>query len=254
MIKTMENRSSPPTRLGQDTILEAVFEVRFSSTQDAAGDLFPGLFKAEFGSRFESVTRLPAADLPRSLLASDKNLIYTPLHVLRGKDELLQVGHQVVTYGAEQPYIGWAKFKPKIEGIIAALRRTGLVNQVERFSLKYVNLIPENLAEPQLQAVNIKIQTGNFRFQENGFMLRMEAEIDAHACIVTVRPKAKFLIVSSSETLSGLLLDIDIICQKPPSNFWDDFSNLIENTHNIEKTIFFDLLAADVLTKLKPEW
>jgi uncharacterized protein (TIGR04255 family) len=148
-----------PEKLGRDTIIEALFELRFSSTNESVADILPGLLYPHIRDEFPKIERLGVSQLPVSLLQNDSNFRYAPYYKLSGDHYYIQVGKHVFSIGCPRPYSGWPEFRSKIHALVGLLRDTGLIDSIERFSIKYTNLIPEP-SDFSLAQLNVNFRTG----------------------------------------------------------------------------------------------
>ena len=148
-----------PTTLGKSPLLEALFEIRFQASRPAAGDLLPGILFSALQGQYPDVISLPLARVPRDLRENDVNFLYQPSHQLVGKNSSIQIGDRVLAL-AVQIYPGWSEFKMQAEQLVGSGEKTGLIENVERYSFRYINVIPVQEGQPQLQSLNAKIELG----------------------------------------------------------------------------------------------
>jgi len=130
-----------PARLKKEPLLEAVWEIRFDAVKAPVADLLPGILYKTFAGKFSSVTRLPFADLPAVAFEHDPNLRYAPKIRLEAGNQTVQIGEHMVSLNCRRPYSGWAQFYRDITELAKVVQETGLIERLERFSLKYIDLI-----------------------------------------------------------------------------------------------------------------
>ena len=53
-----------PVKLNKDTIVEALFEIRFNSSKGSIADLLPGLLFGSIANEFPTIEKLPITNLP----------------------------------------------------------------------------------------------------------------------------------------------------------------------------------------------
>ena len=135
----MKNRI--PVRLRKEPLLEAIWEIRFSGAKPLVADLLPGMLFKSFPGKYDTAFRLPGADIPAPVVEHDPNLRYAPKIRLEGANQAVLIGDRVVSLSCRRPYSGWAKFSDDIRELAEAVQETGLVDRLERFSLKYIDLI-----------------------------------------------------------------------------------------------------------------
>jgi uncharacterized protein (TIGR04255 family) len=242
-----------PTKLEEDPILEAVFELRFQAMTTSAADLLPGILYNAVRDDFPKLERLPISMMPRELVASQPDLKYQPRYRLSGKKFALLLGDVVFAISCPKPYIGWKEFRKTILSLLGHVRDSKFVEKIERFSLKYLNVLQGAQLADQYKLVNFSASFGKFDIA-SGFPVQVRTEINAKDFyhIVELASGATIKLVSG-EALEGLMLTIDTISNNP-DNFWSDVEKKIEALHLAEKTLFFDVLSKAGLERYKPVW
>ena len=79
------------------------------------------------------------------------------------------VGDASVLIACELPYAGWTLFKAKIIEIIGILRDTHLIQAVERYSMKYVDIVDGSDITEQIKRTNIELQIGTHKLVSEPF-------------------------------------------------------------------------------------
>lgn len=247
-----ENGKSVPKRLRKEPLLEAVWEIRFSSDTESVADLLPGLIYKTMGTEYPKIERLPVANLPSAVVQQDAKLRYMPTVRLEGNPYSIQIGEHVVSLSCRRPYTGWGKFEPKIIELAEMLKETYLLSRPERFSLKYIDVI--SLGEPpSLNLLEILIKLHTRELTTDLVQLRTELRENGYLHIVQIVSPAE-AILSKEERFEGVLLDIDTICQQDGNKFWIDFREKLNRLHQLNKNLFFRLLKKETIEKLEPEY
>lgn len=241
-----------PTALGKSPLLEALFEIRFQASRPAAGDLLPGILFSSLQDQYPEVISLPLARVPRDLRENDVNFLYQPSHQLVGRNASIQIGDRVLAL-AVQIYPGWPKFKMLAEQLVGSGEKTGLIENVERYSFRYINVIPVKAKYSQLQSLNAKIEFGEAPVLERGFQLRAEFDDEGFTSIVQVVPNSIAQLVGGEE-VTGLIIDIDTQKSSDDVNFFENKSQLLEDGHNALKRLFFSLISDQTLLQLDPSY
>ncbi len=91
-------RKRIPVRLKREPLLEAVWEVRFTSAKRSVVELLPGLIYKALGSNYPNAVRLPAADIPSVVVEQDPSLRFVPKIRLEGNNHAVQIGDHVVQW------------------------------------------------------------------------------------------------------------------------------------------------------------
>jgi len=241
-----------PKKLEKDTIVETIFEVRFTSKTTAIANILLGLLFQEFRSEFPKVERLGVAELPQQIIQSDANIRYAHHYKLVGDRFALQIGEHVCSISCPRPYVGWSEFQPKIIELLEFLNKADLIDLPERFSVKYVNVVPTD-SEGTLDGLRLSVAADNFELNDRPLNLRTEIlEGDFHNLVqISSRITAK---IRGAEEINGVLLDIDTIYRGKFQDIWSEIPALLEEAHSVEKQVFFGLLTKDTIEKLGPHW
>jgi uncharacterized protein (TIGR04255 family) len=132
-----------PTKLKQDAIVEALFELRFDTATTAIPEIFLGrLADHQPWNGFEQ-RRMPASQIPSLLRQVDPNLRYQPLIELASvaKDRSVRIGPQVLSYHRLKPYVGWERFKPELLEAVDGLFAKAPGLNIQRLGLRYMNAL-----------------------------------------------------------------------------------------------------------------
>lgn len=243
-----------PTKLGRDTIAESIFELRFVPDKEPAFELLLGLIYSSLQGEFPSVIQLPIMQLPRNIIESDPNLIYQPLNRLDGEHYGISIGRRSVAVHAKYPYQGWAIYRPLILRVVKLLKETNVVGKVERFSLKYLNVLPNDVMPEGIDALKVNLNMGDLQYKKATVHIRTEIEKGPTITIAQISTGANVLLANHQANIVGTLVDIDTVFMKIEGDFWTSIENNLELAHSTEKEIFFNLLQEPALAKLKPEY
>jgi uncharacterized protein (TIGR04255 family) len=247
-----ESGKPVPKRLRKEPLLEALWEIRFTSDRESVAELLPGLIFKALAAEFPRIERLPAASLPSAIVLQDANLRYVPTVRLEGSPYSIQIGEHVISLSCRRQYTGWGNFEPKIMELAEILRQTSLITRPERFSLKYIDVIP--LPEsPSLEPLRVVMKLGVHELTSRPVQLRTELREDGFLHIIQILSSAQ-AVLPTGERFDGLLLDIDTISQRGPGEFWSDFSPLLNRAHQLNKNLFFQLLTDETIDQLEPEY
>jgi uncharacterized protein (TIGR04255 family) len=241
-----------PRRLGKEPLLEAVWEIRFSSDRDSVAELLPGLIYKAVGAEYPKTERLPVSNLPSAIVQQDAKLRYVPTVRLEGNPYSIQIGEHVASLSCRRPYTGWGEFEPKIMELAEILKETSLLTRLERFSLKYIDVI--SLGDsPSLKLLDILLKLGIQELTTHPVQLRTELRENGFLHIVQVVSPAQAVLLTG-ERFEGVLLDIDTIYQQETNEFWSDLRDQLNIAHKLNKSLFFRLLTKETTHKLEPEY
>jgi uncharacterized protein (TIGR04255 family) len=243
-----------PKKLGKEPLIEAVFEMRFTAKAPVSS-ILPGLVFTKFAGE-KTIEKLPMAELPEPLLTSlDPNFRYAPSVRIHWDNFMILCSNRSVGLACKSPYPGWTKgFKPAILKLAGLIGEAALVDAVERFSLKYTNILSSELGGvPSVVEFVLKIGSHNAA----GSLFQIRTEIRKNSNVVSVVQIAAHGSATSAEgiTRQGVPFDIDTIAIVSNLAFPAFLSALdggLEVIHSEAKTIFFDCLKPDALAKLEP--
>lgn len=240
-----------PTKLKKEPLIDAVFEVRFAAIVSASSVLPGILFRELDGDK--SIESLPIAQVPVQIRENDQNLRYAPVTKLAWGNFFVQIGDRSLSVLCKLPYPGWGIFKAAILQIVSAMFRSDIVQLIERFSLKYIDIIDLQGDRPT-SLVNLSLMLGNHTLEGETFALRIEIPGNdlIHAINVASYAKAKLQDGSIKE---GLILDIDSIYNTNNAGFaeWNsDLGQKLDYLHQANKQVFFDCLRDETVKMLEP--
>jgi uncharacterized protein (TIGR04255 family) len=241
-----------PLKIKHDLITEALLELRFDSS-------FPP--EAIFGIIYQIISKkypniqnvpLPILQLPEAIRNADPNFKYQPHNRLQKDVCGFNIGPNVISFFVQKPYIGWDKWKPIITEILNELMNIeGLFKIIERIGLRYINLIDRSIFS--VANINIKIIDKVLDNEQTNF--RTEYTDGNYVKIVQIFNNANILV--NNKPICGSLIDIDIIRDLRTisiQNFKSKMEEILEESHNKEKILFFSLLKTDFLNELEPTY
>ena len=100
--------------------------------------------------------------VPEVVRATQPELAFVPLVRLKFKSILVMIGERSITVANPAPYLGWADFKPLIVEVFTVLLKSNLVSRIDRYSLKYTNVLKENEERIYLTPLNYSLKIGTF--------------------------------------------------------------------------------------------
>lgn len=149
----------------------------------------------------------------------------------------MQIGDRTVSLVTVEEYTGWERFKSEIVHLLETLQRTGLVNEPERFSFRYRNLLAKTGFRNELDLLNARFEILGKPVEEPGFQLRFERR-EPEATTITQIHTGAVATKSSTQSRTGLLLDLDTVWNAT-TDFWNSKDRLLERGHSTVKEAFF---------------
>lgn len=243
-----------------DTIAEAVFEIRFDTTLQPA--FLPGLLYGieEVKARFPSSEALPASQLPVQLLNVNPELLFTATHKMVGGKEALLVGPRSLAFSVTKPYPRWNNFRTNILWVIGVAKKAQIYERVISSTLRYINVFPLTFNENPfgLDALNLHVKFGDNEIhprmqQSEGVFLRADIRKGEFQTTTLITAPAKMTSPKDSSIVAeGALLDISVQRQYLDHYFEAKTESIVDETHEIEKSIFMSLLTKNATDMLEP--
>jgi uncharacterized protein (TIGR04255 family) len=237
-----------PKKLNKEPIIEAVFEIRFTSDVPAS-NILPGLLF----NKLEDVKpqKLPVSDIPQQIRDYDPALRYSPLFRIPWKNNALLIGDRMFAIANIAPYHGWENFKKIILEILDDIKQSKFMSKVERYSLKYVNLVEADSTKEQLDLVACGLQLGSRHIKDENINLRIEMPQENLMQIVQIITNGEFA-NESAQKKKGIFIIVDAIVNEAKENFWEKLPEKLEKLHDVDKLLFFDCLKETTVKSLEP--
>ncbi|WP_394752480.1 TIGR04255 family protein [Crenothrix sp.] len=240
-----------PKKLNKEPLLEALLEVRFTCDLSAS-TILPGLLFGKLDGN-KSIEQLSTAQIPTAIREADPNLRFAPVYRLIWKQFHINIGDKSISIGCQSPdYPGWVEFKKAILDVVDILIGTNIIHSIERYSIKYVNLIPADSLEEQASLINCDIAIASHKVSKDAFQLRVEIHEDNFINIISVMSSAEILLPDHS-IKKGVVVDIDTIVVISNEPLDKVFENL-ESTRQLNKAKFFDCLTQKTIDSLEPTY
>ena len=242
-----------PKSLEKEPLVEAVFEVRLNDTPQLA-DILPGFLLHDLGPETK-VQRLPSAEIPYPMRKEDTNLRFAPIQRIETSNFSILIGDRNVIVSCNLPYPKWPNFKASILDVMARIAKLGLPEAIERYSVKYVNIIPASNYKEQIAKIAISTKLGDLEIRDEQFTLRVqriEEEI-IHILTISTGAGAK----SNGSEVFGVLVDIDSIKNVNIPNFQifvDNLEDGLEGLKQSNKEKFFGCLTKEAIQEMGPTY
>lgn len=241
-----------PVRLAVVPLFDATFELRFTPTKQGVAELLPGVISAQLGERYGRSVATPVASMPPEIRYTDPRLKNQIHYRITGDDALIFVGEEIAGVNQGPPYEGWSGLSPRIEEFIRVLKDSGLIETVDRFSMKFSNLFPHRQGN-RLDQLNFEVSLADFVLTEPGMNFRVELSDEKFTRIIQIAPET-VIGKPEKDTVEGLLLALDCIQTNPPDDFLLRPSEALEDLHVELKRMFFSIITVETLKELGPEY
>lgn len=212
--------------------------------------VLPGHFYSNF--KDTKISKTPHAEIPDVIRQSDPQFAYVPMVNMTWGSYHVGIGDKVLMLTCMMPYPGWLEFSKKIKELISYFSQHEFNVRVERFSLKYVDLIKYQSGDDVSQFLNfnVKIKDDNVDLKYTQF--RTEKHTDKVVTIMQFLGQAE---AQLNDGLSefGFIIDIDSIMPidnislQDLNKIFDDELNFL---HLETKESFFKFISSEGLDYL----
>lgn len=243
-----------PKTLEREPLVDAVFEVRLDQATPLS-DVLPGFLLHEFG-KAAKVTRLPAADIPFPMRQSDPNLQFAPTQRIELEKFFISVGDRNIVISCKLPYPKWASFKAHIIETMNRIANLDLPGKIERYSVKYVNLIPASTFSDQISKIRMEVSLGDLSVKDQHLSLQVHEKDEDVIHILSVVTGARANMPDNTQAY-GVLVDIDSIRNVSIENlasFPDNLEEGLETLRQANKSKFFSCLSAATIEEMGPTY
>jgi uncharacterized protein (TIGR04255 family) len=241
-----------PSKLKKEPLIDVVCATQFQSA--LAGEAFlPGLLMQKLHGRNLSFETLAAAQVPQIVREGAPGFKDVPLMSIKvdGHFNIL-IGSQWLAVGCQMPYVGWEKFKQMIIDAFEALKDAPFITQINRHSLKYVDLM-QHEGQGTLSPFKLNIDIAGRKIQDQATQFRTELVEKPFLHAITVISSA-VVTPPNGPPATGSVLDVDThrIETFTVPDFLSALPALLEEIHTANKTLFFDILSYEGLEQLEP--
>ncbi len=237
-----------PKKLKKEPLIEAVFEIRFQGAS-LLSNLLLGHLMTKFGNM--PVQKLPAADIPEQLREHSPTFKYSPIFQLKLDNNFILIGDKMCAVTSSTPYEGWANFKKHILEVAEYLEKCNLLTKIERYSLKYVNLIEAESTAEQLSLIDFDLKLGKEKVKEDAVNMRVDLQRKTFLHAVQIISNS-IVEENGNQTKKGILVSIDSIATNLTPDFWKSLAKNLENIHTVNKELFFEFLKDQTIRSLEP--
>lgn len=244
-----------PTRFENEPIVDAICELRMEKAVLLA-DILPGILFHKLDPQ-PKIKRLPAAEIPQPVRVNDPSLHYEPTQRLEWGHYVISVGDRNVIISCKLPYPGWPKFKAKILEIVNLIADVGIAGKLERFSIKYVNLIEAPSLAEQFAKINLTLHIGALKRVDDSDINMQVRYVKGDAYhILTVITGANARMPDGREVF-GVVVDIDSIQNVEPiplDEFAQGLADRLEALRQSNKAYFFNCLKQKTIDEIGPTY
>lgn len=248
-----------PSKLEREPLLDAVCELVVTSRLPLIA-MLPGYLHTKFGkeiSKVENVGMQGMVGLPPGLPPGFIGFGQQPTVRLAWRDNSIFITEKSVGLSSVLPYTGWKQFSQCIVELFENVIDSGLIDGIERYSVKYVNLLKSTSnAKPQEQ-LDWSLRVGETQLEMGNVQLRSEMELNGVMTVVSLASDAQVVGPNSVGPTSGTILDIDTLCTvhiQDLKSFKNELPERINTIRKMNKQTFFNCLTSESINAMGPTY
>tara|TARA_E500000318_G_C3537810_1_gene203389 strand:- start:497 stop:1234 length:738 start_codon:yes stop_codon:yes gene_type:complete len=238
-----------PKSLKNDAIAEALVEIRFQS--DEMPEVVLGRLADSDALRGFDRVRTGIADIPAPIRESDPNLKYSPVFEYRSKDgtEVYKFNHNMIAFHNPKKYLGWEGFLKKVTLMVdTVFSRLGNV-VVQRVGLRYINFLDSSHYIKTIQDLNVSVAVLGNEI-DTDFNLNFSDKL-SDSCDALIKIATPNFVQGPRPENAVAFFDIDVFTKRGfTAKNKKDCLKWIEEGHDKEKSLFFDMLPKTAIEKL----
>lgn len=242
-----------PTKLEREPLIDAVFEMRFEASAPVSS-ILPGLiYNALSGEK--TIEHMPIMSLPKEVRESDVNLQFAPLVRVSWGAFWIFIGDKNFSVASRLPYTGWTQLREAVLTAFTVVCQSGLISKINRYSTKYVDMIPFEADLPLDETFNFSLSIGGVAAGFKDYQVRADIADGSLRHIVNLVSNATTHLNGEPNQTSGSIIDIDTFENlegEPPDQFLSLLAERANKAHSANKALFFNCLTDKTLNWLGP--
>lgn len=225
-----------------DRLKNAIVQIHFES------NLPSGAILGYFHQIFNKEVQFMASRTP---IISNGKIIgieeATPIIVTNDKNFTILIQDNTITFDLVDGYKGWDIYVENIKKYMSPIFESNIINKINQIGVRYISNFDEIMIYDHINA-NI-----NLAFVKTDFKGQSRFEFSNNNSTVILNLISGSIIANSkNETPKlGSIIDIDVI-QKPNISSIGELVKIVNEIHEVEKSIFFSLLKESFLSTLNP--
>lgn len=230
-----------PKKIEHCPIVDATFGINFESnlTSDAIFDVLFDKLK----SKYPNSENLPLSFMPSEITSKDIRFKYQAKHKISNDNFAILIGSNTFSISHNSDYKGWDFFVTEIKDCVSILKDSSIISEIKRLGLRYIDVFEGiDIFDKIRHHVDLK---------SNSTHLRTKIINEPFYHLLQITNDSKFL-NKNNEEKQGSLIDIDSTLSYYRNNELDFIDDFLEQAHQKEKELFFDLLKEDFLKSLNP--
>lgn len=232
-----------PRKLNKDTIIDSIVELRFDT--DLPKSVIFGILYNELKDEFPVVEEKPIASLPEKIRSQDPTMVFQALYSVKNDKFVVQIGTNMIAISCFPNYLGWEEYTATCFKVLKKVYNLGIISKVSRIGIRYINRFEGDISKDTNVSLNVNNIEG--KVSPAHLVFHIGDQSQTYGSLVQYRLE----LVSDKITT---IIDIDTSTEIIESSTYDYICGKIEEGHNIEKKIFFDLLKPQLIDSLEPTY
>lgn len=236
---------SLPKKIEKDTIIDSIVELRFDTSLPKS--VIFGIIYNEIKDEFPIFEEMPLASLPESVRNNDPTLAFQALYRVKNDSFVVQIGTNMIAMSSFPKYLGWEAFTEKCRKLLEVVYKLNVISQVRRIGIRYINRFDGDISGNT--NVNLSVPIPSASVGASNLIFHVNYPEALFTSVVQYR--LELFNFGSLDKLTTVI-DIDTSTEKLESSDYEYIWSKIEEGHNTEKRIFFDLLKEEYVKSLGP--
>ncbi|MDN5842915.1 MAG: TIGR04255 family protein [Alcaligenaceae bacterium] len=242
-----------PTRLHSEPLIDAIFEMHFTGA--SAAQILPGyLFSRLEGDKH--IEPLAIGSIPAEVRRQDQGLADQPTLRMLWDRYILIFGDSIFGVACRLPYPGWQAFRSNIMSLAAHVIESGVVTQVSRFNLRYLDLIDGEQPAELNENLDMELALGGTSLKDNPFQFQSIIELGGFVHRVALTSPAEMIVGEARAHRRGLLISVDTPIEQPCEAvaFVGMLDSQLDQVHTANKKTFFACLTEAAVQAMGPKY
>lgn len=238
-----------PKKIQKEPLIDATVEIRFESLIDRSAVF--GVIYYALRELYTKVEQLPIMQLPLDAIESDPLTASQARYRIYSEKFNLQIGPSSVSVHCNNNYLGWAEYSQEIFRVIQIINELKIVKNVNRVGVRYVNFLHYSL--DIFRDLQLKLSFPQRNLDKLPTTIRvLLPELPDNKYFTQLSIANYTEAIRDNEKMVGSVIDIDTIRTVDLENFFSGYKQIIDQAHDIEKSLFFGLFTEEYLESLEP--
>ncbi|MEY2485964.1 MAG: hypothetical protein QOH39_1612 [Verrucomicrobiota bacterium] len=235
-----------PQRISPCPVVEAIFELRFSSGQPWT--TMPGLLYTTIRDKYPEQLMLPISQIPDEVRRKEAAFAFLPVVQFLSANFVVQLGPRVVSLVTKvNEYPGWRPIAEELGWLLERIQQTNIATEGERLGVRYVDFFKTDIFSELL----LELQTAGRPLKDEERQITTVVKYGELAMRLLV---GNNVIVSAAngEPRRGSIMDVDAWYGPLEFELFNNVMQRFEEAHLAIKRLFFGLLKPEFLATLNP--